>query len=193
MAFETPPFHPPPTVSGLNVYREGSTQTDQASRPGDEAGAIAKPATPTPEGSCGAQAEISCLQDEMPPPIPRRSILRSALHDCEGCGQPITGKATASTDGKLQGRYHKACLTCTVCRAQVFSPNSKTQDVYVLDRRLYCSRDYHENNGSKCGFCGNGIEGHYREDALGGKYHPNCWDCWLRGRMWKELPALPKF
>lgn len=100
------------------------------------------------------------------PPLP------SGRGDCKSCGLPITGKSISSADGRLTGRYHKACFVCTTCEEPFSSAT-----FYVLDDRPYCDRHYHELNGSLCGGCGNGIEGQYLEDEGARKHHPGCFRC----------------
>ncbi|EGE82527.1 LIM domain-containing protein [Blastomyces dermatitidis ATCC 18188] len=107
-------------------------------------------------------------------PVGRRSR-------CRGCQQIIVGKSVASADGRLTGRWHKACFVCHTCRSPF-----QTADFYVLDNLPYCAQHYHELNGSLCGSCNMGIEGQYleteeeNEDSTGGarkKYHPGCFRC----------------
>lgn len=100
------------------------------------------------------------------PPLP------SARGDCKSCRLPITGKSISSADGRLTGRYHKACFVCTTCKEPFSSAT-----FYVLDDKPYCDRHYHELNGSLCGGCGNGIEGQYLEDESTKKHHPGCFRC----------------
>lgn len=96
----------------------------------------------------------------------------SSRGDCKSCGLPITGKSISSADGRLTGRYHKACFVCTTCKEPFSSAT-----FYVLDDKPYCDRHYHQLNGSLCGGCGNGIEGQYLEDESGRKHHPGCFRC----------------
>ncbi|ODH47138.1 hypothetical protein GX48_06792 [Paracoccidioides brasiliensis] len=100
---------------------------------------------------------------------------------CRGCQQIIVGKSISSADGRLTGRWHKACFVCYTCRSPF-----QTADFYVLDNLPYCAQHYHELNGSLCGACNTGIEGQCLEteeetDNLGGgtrkKYHPDCFKC----------------
>lgn len=91
---------------------------------------------------------------------------------CKACGEDIRGKCISSADGRLTGKYHKACFVCTTCR----SPFASTE-FYVLGDRPYCELHYHELNGSLCGGCGRGIEGQYLEDEALVKYHVGCFRC----------------
>ncbi|KUI61370.1 Paxillin-like protein 1 [Cytospora mali] len=91
---------------------------------------------------------------------------------CRGCDQAITGKSVSSADGRLSGRYHKACFVCTSCREPF-----QTAEFYVHNDRPYCKHHYHEANGSLCGSCGDGIEGQYLEDETNLKHHVNCFRC----------------
>ena len=92
---------------------------------------------------------------------------------CKACSEPITtGKAISSADGRLTGRYHKACFVCTTC-AEPFASST----FYVHGDRPYCDRHYHKLNGSLCGGCSRGIEGQYLADEREKKYHPGCFRC----------------
>ncbi|KAH6690644.1 LIM domain-containing protein [Plectosphaerella plurivora] len=91
---------------------------------------------------------------------------------CKSCGIPIQGKSVSSADGRLTGRYHKACFVCATCR-EPFS----SAEFYVLGDRPYCEQHYHKLNGSLCGSCGRGIEGQYLEDEDSIKHHVGCFRC----------------
>ena len=101
--------------------------------------------------------------------------------DCKSCGLAITGKSISSADGRLTGRYHKACFVCTTCQ-EAFS----SATFYVLGDKPYCELHYHELNGSLCGSCGGGIEGQYLEDEATKKHHPNCFRCGDCGIVLKD-------
>ncbi|OLN86497.1 Paxillin-like protein 1 [Colletotrichum chlorophyti] len=92
--------------------------------------------------------------------------------NCKSCGDPIKGKSISSADGRLTGRYHKACFVCTTCR-EPFS----SAEFYVLDDKPFCELHYHKLNGSLCGSCGRGIEGQYLEDEERIKHHVGCFRC----------------
>ncbi|OJD16349.1 hypothetical protein AJ78_03483 [Emergomyces pasteurianus Ep9510] len=115
---------------------------------------------------------------------PARTATRTPVgrkNRCRGCHQIIVGKSVSSADGRLTGRWHKACFVCHTC-----SSPFQTADFYVLDNLPYCAQHYHELNGSLCGSCNMGIEGQYleteeeNENFAGGtrkKYHPGCFRC----------------
>jgi hypothetical protein len=105
----------------------------------------------------------------------------SSRGDCKSCRLPITGKSISSADGRLTGRYHKACFVCTTCKEPFSSAT-----FYVLDDKPYCDRHYHQLNGSLCGGCGNGIEGQYLEDESTKKHHPGCFRCGDCGVVLKD-------
>lgn len=106
-------------------------------------------------------------------PEPRRDpAVQASRGSCRACGQAITGKSVSSADGRLSGRYHKACFVCTSC-----SEPFVTAEFYVHDDRPYCKHHYHQANGSLCGSCGDGIEGQYLEDESVRKHHVNCFRC----------------
>ena len=92
--------------------------------------------------------------------------------NCRGCGELIRGKSVSSADGRLTGRYHKACFVCKTCQAPF-----QTVDFYVMDNNPYCSRHYHELNNSLCTKCDRGIEGQYLETDSTLKFHPHCFSC----------------
>ncbi|PFH58243.1 hypothetical protein XA68_13992 [Ophiocordyceps unilateralis] len=97
--------------------------------------------------------------------------------DCKACGLPIKGKSISSADGRLTGKYHKACFVCTTC-----SEPFQSTEFYVLGDKPYCEQHYHRLNGSLCGSCGRGIEGQYVEDESRIKYHIGCFRCLDCGR-----------
>lgn len=92
--------------------------------------------------------------------------------NCKACQLPITGKSISSADGRLTGRYHKACFVCTTCEAPFTSST-----FYVFDDKPYDAECYHRVNGSCCTTCGVGIEGLYLEDDSTNKHHPGCFRC----------------
>ncbi|KAH9826012.1 Zinc-binding domain present in Lin-11, Isl-1, Mec-3 [Teratosphaeria destructans] len=109
-------------------------------------------------------------------PLSRRGT--AARAPCRGCNKSIEGKSVKAADGRLTGRWHKACFTCRTCE-QPFT----TADFYVIDNHPYCEQHYHEKNGSLCHGCNCGIEGQYLEttSSLSGggdrKFHPRCFTC----------------
>ncbi|CAK7272641.1 hypothetical protein SEPCBS57363_005232 [Sporothrix epigloea] len=92
--------------------------------------------------------------------------------NCKACSNLITGKSVSSADGRLTGRYHKACFVCFTCREPFTSAT-----FYVHGDKPYCERHYHAVNGSLCGTCRIGIEGPYLADEADAKHHPNCFVC----------------
>ncbi|TRX97182.1 hypothetical protein FHL15_001976 [Xylaria flabelliformis] len=92
--------------------------------------------------------------------------------NCKACQEPITGKSISSADGRLTGRYHKACFVCATCKEPFSSAT-----FYVHEDRPYCEQHYHKLNGSLCRSCNKGIEGQYLEDEVPQKYHPGCFRC----------------
>lgn len=139
-----------------------------------------------------SQGSLSLVPDaptvpEFPPdrPIPARSATTPPSRPrpkgrCRGCGELIQGKSVSSADGRLTGRYHRACFVCCYCYVPF-----RTADFYVLDDRPYCAQHYHELNDSLCRTCHTGIEGKYLETverqgrgvADRQKFHPNCLRC----------------
>lgn len=97
---------------------------------------------------------------------------------CRGCRKQIEGKSVKAADGRLTGRWHKACFVCYTCK-QPF----ETADFYVIDNQPYCEQHYHEKNGSVCHGCRRGIEGEFLETTSGPrgavvrKFHKRCFTC----------------
>ena len=101
--------------------------------------------------------------------------------DCKACRLPISGKSISSADGRLTGKYHKACFVCTTC-----SEPFTSAEFYVHNDQPYCEQHYHQLNGSLCGSCGRGIEGQYLEDEVLMKYHVGCFRCLDCGQSLSE-------
>ena len=111
------------------------------------------------------------------PPLARRPTAGRAT--CRGCGLVIEGKSVKAADGRLTGRWHKACFVCRTCE-QPFT----TADFYVIANQPFCEQHYHEKNGSLCHGCNRGIEGQYletssssRNGSVARKFHPRCFTC----------------
>lgn len=141
------------------------------------------------QGSVSLIPENKYRPPELRSPSMRPHMTRSATAPqprarpkgrCKGCGEMIMGKSVSSADGRLTGRYHRACFVCYHCRAPF-----ETADFYVLDDLPYCAQHYHELNGSLCSSCNRGIEGQYLETiertgrgaADRQKFHPECLRC----------------
>ncbi|KAM4063940.1 LIM domain-containing protein [Hirsutella rhossiliensis] len=107
----------------------------------------------------------------------REPIRSPSRGDCKACRLPIKGKSISSADGRLTGKYHKACFVCMTC-----SEPFTSAEFYVLGDKPYCEQHYHKLNGSLCGACGRGIEGQYLEDEARIKYHVGCFRCLDCGR-----------
>ncbi|KAF7562240.1 hypothetical protein G7046_g1907 [Stylonectria norvegica] len=120
-------------------------------------------------------------QSRLPPPIRKGSRDPAPRGDCKACKLPIKGKSISSADGRLTGKYHKACFVCATC-----SEPFTSAEFYVLDDKPYCEQHYHKLNGSLCGSCGTGIEGQYLEDEFVIKYHVGCFRCLDCGRSLSE-------
>lgn len=116
-------------------------------------------------------------------PQPKRHHMRRPTNGnkatCRGCGLMIEGKSVKAADGRLTGRWHKACFVCRSCQAPFL-----TADFYVINNQPYCEHHYHEQNGSLCHGCHRGIEGQYLETTssttqgiIEKKYHPRCFTC----------------
>lgn len=100
-------------------------------------------------------------------------IKKSAVKsNCRACGKAIQGKGLTSSDGRLTGRFHKACFVCRACR-EPFA----TSTFYVWDDLPYCSRHYHALNNSLCRSCDLGIEGPCLETESRERFHLHCFTC----------------
>lgn len=188
-----------PTSRGRSAEDNSLGNAREPSRPRDPPAPVAAPAAPAAPAAAPAPAPT-------PAPVHSRGV-------CKGCNEPITGKSVSSADGRLTGRYHKACFVCSTCSAPFTSAT-----FYVHDDKPYCEQHYHRINGSLCSTCGNGIEGQYLADDTDQKYHPTCFTCadctaplrdgyfevaghfycerdaWKRVQqttMWQPGPALP--
>ncbi|KAI1756398.1 hypothetical protein F4782DRAFT_331872 [Xylaria castorea] len=127
--------------------------------------------TPLPEGQSRMRSQTASTQGSsshkrQPSRNPR------SRGNCKACQEPITGKSISSADGRLTGRYHKACFVCATCKEPFSSAT-----FYVHEDRPYCEQHYHKLNGSLCRSCNQGIEGQYLEDEVPQKYHPGCFRC----------------
>lgn len=116
-----------------------------------------------------------------PPPPPQQSQLQHQERparrpitkgNCRGCGVGIVGKSISSADGRLTGRYHKACFVCQDCRKPF-----ESAEFYVHNNLPYCERHYHKINQSLCPTCDRGIEGPCLETEWHERYHPSCFSC----------------
>jgi hypothetical protein len=130
---------------------------------------------PTPQRAPNTPADPArtaapLQRSDMPSPARRPTTANKGK--CRGCNEIITGKSVSSADGRLTGRYHKQCFVCQTCNEPF-----KTTDFYVHNNHPYCSRHYHELNGSLCKTCDRGIEGQYLETDVKQKYHPHCFTC----------------
>ncbi|GAA5910610.1 hypothetical protein JCM6882_001039 [Rhodosporidiobolus microsporus] len=112
-------------------------------------------------------------------PFCRPCFAERFLPKCRKCTKPIEGGAVTSSDGKVVGKYHRACFACFECGEKFASG-----EFYVFDGKPYCQTHYHALNGSLCANldCGKPIEGPCvslvgEENGGGGRYHPACFLC----------------
>lgn len=131
-----------------------------------------------------SEHNVSSVRNTSPNSLypPSRSKSRrttNARPPCRGCNKIIEGKSVKAADGRLTGRWHKACFVCRSCKAPF-----TTADFYVINNEPYCEQHYHEQNGSLCNGCHRGIEGQYLETSSSSRYgsidkkfHPRCFTC----------------
>lgn len=128
-----------------------------------------------------------------PPPSPppqlrgrERPAHRSTTKgNCRGCRGGIVGKSISSADGRLTGRYHKACFVCQDCHKPF-----ESAEFYVHNNLPYCERHYHKLNQSLCPTCDRGIEGPCLETEWHERYHPSCFSCSVSISPPPPLPLL---
>jgi hypothetical protein len=166
---KAPPPVPAPAQPTL------ARRDDRAAPPMGRGGSAFDRARPPPTGLASSPPSTNRGNKRYDPAV------QSARGDCKACGQTIFGKSISSADGRLTGRYHKACFVCTQCRAP-FSSST----FYVLNDAPYCELHYHELNGSLCTSCGIGIEGQYLEDESAMKHHPGCFRCGDCGKVLQD-------
>ena len=180
----SPPQGPPPHQAAP-MPRSRSPQPPQQQRPFSPPKPLQAQTTPQSNPSTRPLQPPPIPQDPTPrPALARRQTSAKAI--CRGCSHQIEGKSVKAADGRLTGRWHKACFVCRTCR-QPFT----TADFYVIGDQPFCEQHYHEENGSLCAGCERGIEGQYLETAptsTGGgahggagmgerKFHPRCFVC----------------
>lgn len=105
---------------------------------------------------------------------PVRTTKSKPLVNCRGCESPITGKSISSKDGKLKGKWHKACFACKTCH----TPFPDNTEFYVFDDAPYCRIHYHAQNHSLCAQCGEAIEGEcIASNTVGSsdRFHVSCY------------------
>ncbi|KAL2004533.1 hypothetical protein VTN00DRAFT_3418 [Thermoascus crustaceus] len=168
----------PPCIPYLN---SPDSPTDPALQQGRVSLVQDKPAEQPPENTAPEHSahQRTLTRSDIEPSTPR--LAAPPRKHCRGCGEPIVGKSVSSADGRLTGRYHKACFVCYTCGSPF-----QTADFYVWKDRPYCAQHYHELNGSLCAGCQTGIEGQYLETneragrgaADRQKFHPDCLRCY---------------
>ena len=135
--------------------------------------------TPEPPSQTLTNTASKPERDPKRQPLLRSKTTGGDKGQCRGCSKMIAAnqKSVSSADGRLTGRYHKECFSCTTCHSAF-----ATADFYVLKDQPYCAQHYHALNGSLCGSCGRGIEGQYleatRSETKGvEKFHAKCFTC----------------
>lgn len=178
---QPPPFDKPSTLS---ARRPGPPPPDSRYDPAIQ-GPRSQPRSQSPLSSPtwgnSSRDDPAVQGSRRAPTTAQRPAPQSTRGDCKACRLPITGKSISSADGRLTGRYHKACFVCTTCTKPFASST-----FYVIDDAPYCELHYHKLNGSLCGSCGVGIEGQYLEDEATKKYHPGCFRCGDCGKVLQD-------
>ncbi|KAK9471725.1 uncharacterized protein V1510DRAFT_419444 [Dipodascopsis tothii] len=179
-------------ASGLSMSNDASTPlTDGHLTDDDDACTTASADGITAEVRFGFDGLLSQLQETLQAPPTAKPALanppaagpverlpngaapsRKRVHTCRGCHNKIIGKSISSADGRLSGRWHKACFTCHTC-ARPF----ESADFYIFEDRPYCSQHYHVLNNSLCMGCHLGIEGECLETETSRRYHRQCFCC----------------
>lgn len=95
---------------------------------------------------------------------------------CRGCNETIVGRAVASRDEGVSGKWHRGCFRCRACGS-----GFESGEFYALNDWPYCQTCYHYENGSLCQGCGFGIEGQCLEAFVPGsrpvRFHEQCLSC----------------
>lgn len=174
-----------PQGPALSIPKRSVTE-DSPSRSASEPDVRSRtPSNASPQSTTPSTRTVS-PNSLRPPAIPQESQKRQhgrrptvGKPMCRGCGQMIEGKSVKAADGRLTGRWHKACFVCRSCH-EPFT----TADFYVINNEPYCEQHYHEHNGSLCNGCHRGIEGQYLETSsstrfgsIEKKFHPRCFCC----------------
>ena len=114
-----PPLEPPRGMS--DVDRGPDSPTDPTLVGGTYRTRDFQAPDPTPKSPLREKAPSEYAQQ-----ISRPTTAGGQKKRCRGCGQAIVGKSVSSADGRLTGRYHKACFVCFTCRSPF-----ETADFYV--------------------------------------------------------------
>ncbi|KAK2744807.1 hypothetical protein FQN57_004130 [Myotisia sp. PD_48] len=176
--------------------RQGRRPDTQSPPPQPEPQPQLPPPPPSPSHTTDASTDkVQQPQVQKADPPPRLGApAKPRRTRCRGCHEIITGKSVSCADGRLTGRYHKACFVCYTCQSPF-----QTADFYILDNNPYCAHHYHLLNGTLCCTCDKGIEGpcleteeplnppsegtklpnHQNNESKqhNKKYHPDCFKC----------------
>ncbi|CAG0880026.1 unnamed protein product [Darwinula stevensoni] len=95
---------------------------------------------------------------------------------CGLCGKKCSGEVL-----KVQDNYfHVTCFKCAACNTSL-----ERGGFFFKENNYYCTRDYQKYYGTKCGGCGEYVEGEV-VTALGNTYHRKCFRC---GRCKEPFPS----
>ncbi|CAG0915423.1 unnamed protein product [Notodromas monacha] len=86
---------------------------------------------------------------------------------CEKCGKKCTGEVLRVSEKY----FHIDCFKCKACSVSLAHGG-----FFQKDNDFYCSSDYQKRYGTKCGGCGEYVEGEV-VSALGNTYHQRCFKC----------------
>lgn len=111
---------------------------------------------------------------------PDGRVVKASGPSCGACGEMIIGISTNA----LGKSYHPEHFVCTYCKLPFTGSFIEHED------KLYCENDYNELFSPRCFTCQKAIE-ETCINALGNKYHPECFSCSgcgdkLKGKPYKE-------
>lgn len=100
--------------------------------------------------------------------------VRHFLPRCPSCTEPVESQGVRSRDPSLEGVYHRACFVCS--HQGCVAPLVAGGEHYAFHSKPYCARHYHEEAGTLCRICDQGVEGAARVSG-GTVYHQSCLAC----------------
>ncbi|GAA6031740.1 hypothetical protein JCM8097_001963 [Rhodosporidiobolus ruineniae] len=174
----------PPPVGSASLTPSGSVPSLSSSSSTSSSRPSPSSIPSSPSQSCTtcrrplpSRSDITLSGDGQP--FCRPCFADRFLPKCRKCRRAIEKGAVTSSDGKIEGKYHRECFACFDC-GEKFANG----EFYVFEGKPYCQLHYHALNGSLCANrdCGKPIEGPCvslvgEENGGGGRYHPPCFLC----------------